>query len=128
MYDNGYLDKSFTFDYTNEKGFGFSIIGGNSQVPEEVIKIICETINRFKKESINKKDVERAIKKEIGSFLSAINSLQFIANQFTRYRFNEMDLFDVLPTLENLTSYDLEDVLHLHFSDEARTTLIVESK
>ncbi|KLU56077.1 zinc protease [Paenibacillus sp. VT-400] len=128
MYDSGYLDKTFTFDYTNEKGFGFSIIGGNSQAPEEVINIISETIDRFKKEPINKEAAERVIKKEIGSFLSAINSPQFIANQFTRYRFNEMDLFDVLPTLENLTRYDLEDVLHLHFSDEARTTLIVESK
>ena len=37
-----------------------------------------------------------------------------------------MDLFDVLPMLENLTENDLEEVLHLHFSDESRTTLIVK--
>ncbi|MDI6535032.1 pitrilysin family protein (plasmid) [Bacillus mycoides] len=126
MYDNGYLDDSFTFDYTNEKYFGFSVIGGGSQEPEEIIKIVNETIVGFKKESIKKEDAQRVIKKEIGSFLSAINSPQFIANQFTRYRFNDMDLFDVLPTLENLTEKDLEEVLHLHFSDESRTTIIVK--
>ncbi|MGE7624847.1 EF-P 5-aminopentanol modification-associated protein YfmH [Viridibacillus sp. NPDC096237] len=128
MYDNGYLDGSFTFDCTNEKGFGFSVIGGDSQEPEEVIKIVNETIVGFKKESIKKEDAQRVIKKKIGNFLSAINSPQFIANQFTRYRFNEMDLFDVLPTLENLTEKDLEEVLHLHFSDESRTTLIVKGE
>ncbi|MFC9541401.1 EF-P 5-aminopentanol modification-associated protein YfmH [Lysinibacillus sp. NPDC056959] len=128
MYDHGYLDGVFTFDYTNEKGFGFSVIGGDSQEPEEIIKIVNETIVRFKKESIKKEDAQRAIKKEIGSFLSAINSPQFIANQFTRYRFNGMELFDVLPTLENLTEKDLEEVLHLHFCEESRTTLIVKGE
>ncbi|MBG9456854.1 zinc protease [Lysinibacillus sphaericus] len=128
MYDNGYLDGTFTFDYTNEKDFGFSVIGGNSQEPEEVIKIVNETIVGFKKQPLKKEDAQRAIKKEIGTFLSAINSPQFIANQFTRYRFNGMDLFDVLPTLENLTEKDLEEVLHLHFCEESRTTLIVKGE
>lgn len=88
--------------------------------------LINETIFKFKEESIQKEDAQRVIKKEMGSFLSAINSPQFIANQFTRYRFNEMDLFEVLPTLENLTEEDLTDALHLHFSDEARSLLIVK--
>ncbi|WP_413407550.1 EF-P 5-aminopentanol modification-associated protein YfmH [Paenibacillus amylolyticus] len=128
MYENGYVDNSFNFEYTHEKNFGFSIIGGNSHSPEDVIKIISETIEKFKKDSINKDDAERVINKEIGAFLSAINSPQFIANQFTRYRFNDLDLFDVLPILESLTASDLEDVLHVHFSSDSRTTLIVKDK
>ncbi|MEK4360180.1 pitrilysin family protein [Paenibacillus sp. FSL M7-1455] len=128
MYDNGYVDESFTFDYTNEKDFGFSVIGGDSRKPEEVMKIVSETIDRFKSKPIQKEDAQRIVKKEIGNFLSAINSPQFIANQFTRYRFNGMDLFDVLPTLENLTEKDLEEVLHLHFSNESSTTLIVKGE
>ncbi|GIO25317.1 EF-P 5-aminopentanol modification-associated protein YfmH [Oceanobacillus sp. J11TS1] len=126
MYDKGHVDETFTFDYTNEKGFGFSVIGGDSRNPEEVIKIVNETIDNFKEKAIKKEDVQRVLKKKIGSFLSAINSPQFIANQFTRYRFNEMDLFDVLPTLENLTEKDIEKVLHLHFCDESKTTLVLK--
>ncbi|MDG0876203.1 insulinase family protein [Paenibacillus thiaminolyticus] len=125
MYNNGYLDETFTFDYTNEQGFGFSVIGGNSQEPEKLINIVDETIVGFKKKSIKKEDVQRVIKKEMGNFLRAINSPQFIANQFTRYRFNKMDLFEILPTLENLIEKELEEVLHQHFSDISRTTLIV---
>ncbi|MCP3810098.1 insulinase family protein [Paenibacillus sp. Lou8.1] len=128
MYADGYLDKPFTFDYTNENGFGYSLIGGDSREPEIIASFINETIFRLKKEGIQKEDAQRVIKKELGSFLSAINSPQFIANQFTRYRFNEMDLFEVLPTLENLTEEDLTDVLHLHFSDESRTLLIVKEE
>src|SRR5699024_12105814 len=89
---------------------------------------IYETITDFKEKSIKKEDAQRVIKKEIGSFLRSINSPQFIANQFTRYHFNKMNLFDVLPTLENLTEKDLEEVLHLYFSDGSRTTLIVKGE
>lgn len=128
MYDLGYVDSSFQFEHTNEKKFGFTIIGGNSCEPEKVIICISETIHRFKTEFISEEDAKRVIKKEIGRFLSSMNSLQFISNQFTRYRFNEMDLFDVLPALEELTKADLEEVLHLHFSDESRTTLIVKNE
>lgn len=126
MYKNGYLGETFTFDYTNEQGFGFSVIGGNSQEPEKLINIVDETIVGFKKKTIKKEDVQRVIKKEMGNFLRAINSPQFIANQFTRYRFNKMDLFSILPTLENLIEKELEEILHQHFSDISRTTLIVK--
>lgn len=126
MYDSGYIDRSFTYDYKIENGFGFSVISGDSQEPEKVIKIVNKTIALFKKQSIKKEDAQRIIKKTIGSFLSAINSPQYIANQFTRYRFNDMDLFEVISTLENMTEKDVEEVLHLHFSDVARTTLIIK--
>jgi len=128
MHDDGYLNSPFTFNYTNEKGVGYSVVGVDCREPEIVASLINETIFKFKEESIQKEDAQRVIKKEMGSFLSAINSPQFIANQFTRYRFNEMDLFEVLPTLENLTEEDLTDALHLHFSDEARSLLIVKEK
>ncbi|MFS0786969.1 pitrilysin family protein [Shouchella sp. 1P09AA] len=126
LYEQGIADESFSFDHTSEKGFGFSIIGGESQKPEELIAIVEETIESFKKGSLSEEDTGRALKKKIGGFLKALNSPEFIANEFTRYRFNDMDLFEVLPTLERLTAKDLEEVLHAHFREETKTTLIVK--
>ncbi|KQL51696.1 MULTISPECIES: EF-P 5-aminopentanol modification-associated protein YfmH [Bacillaceae] len=126
MYKLGVADDSFSFDFTAEKGFGFSIIGGESQQPEQLITIVEQTIAAFKAGSLNEEDTARVIKKKIGGFLKALNSPEYIANEFTRYRFNDMDLFAVLPTLEELTVNDLETVLHAHFTDQAKTTLIVK--
>ena len=47
-------------------------------------------------------------KKKIGQFMRSLNSPEFIANQFTRYAFNDMNLFDVVPTLEKLTVDNLQ--------------------
>ena len=53
-------------------------------------------------------DVERIKRKKIGFFLRALNSIEFIANQFTRYKFNDMNLFDAVPVLEKLTVEDIK--------------------
>ena len=41
--------------------------------------------------------------------MRSLNSPEFIANQFTRYTFNNMNLFDVVPTLEKITLENLKD-------------------
>ena len=42
--------------------------------------------------------------------LRSLNSPEYIANQFTRYAFNESSLFDALTVLEGLTVQDLQEV------------------
>ena len=63
--------------------------------------------------------MERVKKKKIGGFLRSLNSPEYIANQFTRYAFNESSLFDAFTVLEGLTVQDLQQVAK---------TLLVEEK
>ncbi len=60
-------------------------------------------------------------KNKIGSFLRALNSPEFIANQFTRYAFNEMDLFRVVPILEEITFDDVKNVASSLISEDRLT-------
>ncbi len=71
-----------------------------------------------KEKGLTKEELERTKKKKIGSFLRAVNSPEFIANQFTRYAFNEMNLFDVVPTLEQITLEDVNKVAKEFISEE----------
>lgn len=108
LYSAGLIDETFSFDYTLEKGFGFAMVGGDTNEPDKLAETLKEMFfeaksgNAFAEEALN-----RSKKKKIGAFLRAVNSPEYIANQFTRYAFNEMDLFAVVPTLEQIT---LEDV------------------
>src|SRR5699024_9641923 len=111
MYENGYIDESFTFDCTYEKGFGFSVISGDSPEPEKIINIVNETITEFKEKTILKEDAQRVIKQVPGTFLSSINSPQFIAHLSAQQHINTMNLSDFLPPLENLPEIELEQVL-----------------
>ncbi|NHX22325.1 insulinase family protein, partial [Escherichia coli] len=66
----------------------------------------------MKTKSLTEEELERIRKKKIGGFLRSLNSPEFIANQFTRYAFNDMNLFDIVETLEKLKVNEIKDVLN----------------
>ncbi len=111
LYREGLIDDTFSYDYTEENGFGFAMIGGDTENPDRLAEKIKEMLFLAKNNGIDFTTFEATKKKKIGSFLRAINSPEYIANQFTRYAFNEMELFEVVPTLESLTQEDMNKVL-----------------
>lgn len=109
LYDKGLIDDTFSASYSGERGFGFAMIGGDTNNPDKLANAIKEMLFEAKQEDFfTEEQLERTIKKKIGTFLRAINSPEYIANQFTRYAFNEMDLFQVVPMLESLTLADIK--------------------
>ncbi|MGG2085047.1 EF-P 5-aminopentanol modification-associated protein YfmH [Lysinibacillus pakistanensis] len=109
VYDEGLIDETYAFDFTLEKGFGFAMIGSDTTEPATLEKAIKEELAKYDgKGQFEPTDLERVKRKKIGFFLRALNSIEFIANQFTRYSFNDMNLFDVVPVLEELTIEDLK--------------------
>lgn len=119
LYNEGLIDETFSFDYTQEQGFGFAMIGGDTPEPDK----LAEALEKMLLEAKNGKpftdeQLERAKKKKIGAFLRSINSPEYIANQFTRYAFNDMNLFDVVPTLEKITLKDVTSLAAEVISEE----------
>ncbi len=112
LYKEGLIDDTFSYDYTEESGFGFAMIGGDTENPDRLAEKIKEILFKAKNEGVDFTTFEATKKKKIGAFLRAINSPEYIANQFTRYAFNEMNLFDVVPTLESLSEEDMTTVLN----------------
>lgn len=107
VYENGLIDETFAYDFSLEKGYGFALIGSDSNQPEQLANKIKDEINNAET-NLTADKIERVKRKKIGFFLRALNSMEFIANQFTRYKFNEMNLFDAVPVIEKLT---IDDVL-----------------
>ena len=122
VYEQGLIDETYSFDFSLEKGFGFALIGSDSKEPDELAKRIKEQLALAAKgELFTEEAVARIKRKKIGFFMRALNSLEFIANQFTRYRFNEMDLFEVVPTLESLTVADVKEAFQAILGEEQQT-------
>ncbi|CAN7424721.1 EF-P 5-aminopentanol modification-associated protein YfmH [Rossellomorea sp. LjRoot5] len=129
LYNDGLIDETFHYDYTQENGFGFLTVGGDTEKPDELSEKVQSLLLKAKRESLfNEENLERTKKKKIGAFLRAINSPEYIANQFTRYAFNEMDLFEVVPTLESLKYDDIQAVAESIISEERFTVCQVVPK
>ncbi|MGG3880198.1 pitrilysin family protein [Bacillus smithii] len=129
LYEKGLIDDSFFFDFTQEEGFGFAMIGSDTMNPDEFAKRIQSVLLDAKTGAYLTEDaLERTKKKKIGAFLRSLNSPEFIANQFTRYAFHEMNLFDVVPTLEQLTFDDIKKVAAELIAPNRLTTFQVTPK
>ena len=119
LYNEGLIDDTFSYDYTQEQGFGFAMVGGDTREPDRLAETIETMLLNAKNGSLFTEDsLERAKKKKIGSFLRAVNSPEYIANQFTRYAFNDMKLFDVVPTLESISLSDIKKAAGEFISEE----------
>ncbi|WP_102271395.1 EF-P 5-aminopentanol modification-associated protein YfmH [Cytobacillus massiliigabonensis] len=127
LYNEGLIDETFSFDYTEENGFGFAMIGGDTSNPDQLADAIKKILFEAKG-TITDESIERTKKKKIGAFLRAVNSPEYIANQFTRYAFNDMDLFDVVPTLESITLTEIEHAADDLISEEQFTVCQVVPK
>ncbi|USG68007.1 insulinase family protein [Brevibacillus ruminantium] len=126
-YDSGLITESFDFDYSGETDYGYSIIGGDTPDPDKLVTELQAGIRGLIQSGIHQQDFERAKRKKIGLFLRSLNSVEFIANQFTSYKFNGSELFSVVPTLESITREDVEARMKEHFVFEQMSVSIVRS-
>ncbi|MEW9033615.1 MAG: insulinase family protein, partial [Planifilum fimeticola] len=125
LYDDGLIDENFGFDYSLEKGYGFSVIGGDTPDPDALIRRVEEEVPRVLNRGISEEVVHRIRKKRLGQMLRALNSPEWIANQFTRYRFNQSDLFRVIPVLEELTPEEINRRFQEHVNLDRMAVSIV---
>lgn len=128
LFQEGLIDDTFSYDYTQEHGFGFAMIGGDTSDPDRLESAIKDILMKAKTTDFANETLERTKKKKIGAFLRAINSPEYIANQFTRYAFNEMNLFDVVPAVEEITVEDIKNAANKLLAVERITTCQVVPK
>ncbi|MET3576778.1 putative Zn-dependent peptidase [Bhargavaea ullalensis] len=111
-YEEGLIDESFGTEYTSEAGFAFAVIGTDSKDPDKFAEKVRATLrSAAEKFPFGQDALDRQLRRRTGLFLRALNSIEYIANQFTRYTFNGMNLFDTVPALEDLQVKDLQDAL-----------------
>ncbi|MDM5189493.1 pitrilysin family protein [Bacillus sp. DX4.1] len=118
LYNEGLIDDTFAYDYTEESNFGFAMVGGDTKQPDELANRLISILLETNYDELSEETLERVKKKKIGGFLRSLNSPEYIANQFTRYAFNGSSLFDALSTLESLTVRDLQEVAKTFLSEE----------
>ncbi|KPV57717.1 zinc protease [Paenibacillus sp. A3] len=128
LYDEQLISDSFGSEYNIAENYAFTVIGGDTKDPERLIGRVQEEIDRVKTDGIASADFERSKKKKIGAFLRQLNSPEAIANEFTKYRFKGIDLFDILPVYEELTLEDVNERLLAHFDWSRLAASIVTSE
>jgi predicted Zn-dependent peptidase len=128
LYDEKLITDQFATEYNTGPGYAFSIIGGDTRDPDALVKRLREEVERLlERGGIGETDFERMRRKKIGAFLRMLNSPEAIANEFTRCRMREMDLFEVLGTYERMTPDQINRRFETLFRWDRSAVSIVEN-
>jgi predicted Zn-dependent peptidase len=127
LYNDNLISDNFTHEYNLGPGYAFSVIGGETRDPEELLQRVCDYLYRTAEQGMDAQVFERTRKKRIGSLLRMLNSPEAIASEFMSYRLKGGDLFRAVEMMESLTLADAEARLREHVSADRLAVSIVRS-
>ncbi|MUT66417.1 pitrilysin family protein [Paenibacillus sp. NEAU-GSW1] len=126
LYEQNLISDSFGSEFNSSEDYCFSVIGGDSPNPEELLAKVRVAIEQALTSGIDEESFERSKRKKIGGYLRMLNSPEAIAGEFTRYRFRNSDMFDLLQLYESSTLDDVNGRLREHFDFDQLAISIVE--
>lgn len=125
LYDEDVITDQFDTEYSSSVGYGYSALGGETKDPERMVARMKEEIEKAKEQGVSESSFERNRKKRIGNFLRMLNSPEAIANQFIRYQFKDIDMFDILDIYDQMTIEQINARLRSHFDWEQMAISVV---
>lgn len=125
LYEEGLIDNSFGSYYTCKETYGHSLIVGQSNEPETVYESIKNRIKSPANKVLKEEDFDRLKKYELGSFIVGMNSIEYIANNFTDFYFSDFMITDYLELLKEVTYEDLIERFNDHFKEENLSLSII---
>jgi len=127
-YEKGLIDDSFSFSYSGEDAFGFSLIGGETGEPETLAERILEELHAARKRRPKLADVERSRRKRLGKFIRSFDSPDGAAFLLLGCEPRGIDILEVPKLLQKLTPAALERRLREHFDERNYAVSILTPK
>lgn len=109
LYNEGLLDDSFSYEFNLDRSFHFADIGGDSDRPDELAEAIEKILLTCEEsDELTEKNLTLLKKKMIGKYFQSLNSLEYIANQFSQSLFGDVTLFDMLSVIDQIQLSDIK--------------------
>lgn len=110
LYSAGVLNPEFAVDYECGVGYGFLMIGGESDTPEIVRERIANVCKNFSADMISAERFRRARNAMYGDMIRALDNVESVVNKFVANRLMDGDIFTQLQVVNEITIEDVVDV------------------
>lgn len=120
MYNDGLIDDSFGFEFSLDREFHFAYFSGDTDQPEKAAEKVKEILLHFEEDQeLSEENLTLLKKKMLGQYFQTLNSLEYIANQFTQSLFGDQTLFDLPEIIESIQLADVLKVGRSFIKEEA---------
>ncbi len=124
LFDAGLISPGFSYGYNSSESCAYHSLAGESDHPEEVLRVVRAYLDKKAKEGLSREDFERGRRVMYAEFVKGFDSTESIANTLFNFICEDGELLSYATDLENVT---FEEVCRLFSSafDEKTTTLSV---
>ena len=129
MYNQGIIDDSFGFEFSLDREFHFADFSGDTDEPEKGAEKIKEIILGFADDpEVSEMNLDLLKKKMLGQYFQSLNSIEYIANQFTQSLFGDRTLFDLPEIIDSIQMKDVLVAGEAFISEEAFSEFYMRPK
>ena len=129
MYNQGIIDDSFGFEFSLDREFHFADFSGDTDEPEKAAEKIKEIILGFADDpEVSETNLDLLKKKMLGQYFQSLNSIEYIANQFTQSLFGDRTLFDLPEIIDSIQMKDVLAAGEAFISEEAFSEFYMRPK
>ncbi len=125
LYDNGYILGGMETETACEKEYGYVALSGDSREPEKVREIVFNGLIKAQEEGLKEADIERIRRAMTGQYIKQFNNLSAVAHQFMSQVFNNIDLFDFLEVIKEVTTEGINARLRSYFDIERSVISVI---
>lgn len=124
--DKKLINQSFDSEYFYGQGYNAVFFSGESRNPEEAAKVIRDYITDIKQKGISSEAFEIAKREVYGDAVSALNSVDNIANTMMEFHFNNIDIFGIIDDIAACTLEDITNRLASMFDVDNSTLSVIK--
>ncbi|TNX30217.1 EF-P 5-aminopentanol modification-associated protein YfmH [Enterococcus faecium] len=129
MYNQGIIDDSFGFEFSLDREFHFADFSGDTDEPEKAAEKVKEIILGFADDpEVSETNLDLLKKKMLGQYFQSLNSIEYIANQFTQSLFGDRTLFDLPEIIDSVQMKDVLAAGEAFISEEAFSEFYMRPK
>ncbi len=125
LYDDGIVDETFGVSYSAEETFGFSTLGGDTDVPERLEERVRAVFAGAVRDGVDAGALGRIRNKVLGGLLRGLDSSENVAHGLITDCFRGLPPFAALELIDELTPEGLQARLTEHVRDDAMATATV---
>ncbi len=116
-YEKGLIDESFSFSYSGDDPFGFSLIGGETDDPERLAEEILLELHQARRRKLRSRDVERSRLKRMGRYIRSFDSPDGTAFLVLGCVMRGIDPFSVPKLISKMAPRGLQARMEEHFDE-----------
>ncbi|MEB7656578.1 EF-P 5-aminopentanol modification-associated protein YfmH [Mammaliicoccus vitulinus] len=105
------IDDTFGYQFANEMTYSYLILAVTTDHHETFKEAIFNELKQHIHEGFNYDELERVRKQTLGEIISSLNSPEYIANQYTKFYFEGVELFELVDILESITVDSVQQTL-----------------